>query len=127
MPSNQTKKFNILKLLLLLAPPIFTFVFSIILMPMTDSLYVTTWHIALMILGFAVLPLTFMLFKDFSSGGYFLSKTIGILLLSIIIWTLTYIGVCRFNKLFLIIVLAAITIFCYAFPPLLKNTKDKKF
>ena len=127
MPNNQTKKNNILKLLLLLVPPVFTFVFSIILMPMTDSLYVTTWHIALMILGFSVLPLTFMLFKDFSSGGYFLSKTVGILLLSVIIWTFTYIGVCRFNKLFLIIVLAAITVFCYAFPPLLKNTREKIF
>ncbi len=127
MPNNQTKKFNILKLLLLLVPPVFTFLFSIILMPMTDSLYVTTWHIALMILGFAVLPLTFMLFKDFSSGGYFLSKTIGILLLSTLVWTFTYIGVCRFNKLFLIIILAAVTVFCYAFPPLLKNTREKIF
>ena len=113
MRTNKPVKFNYLKLLLLLTPPIFTFLFSICLMPMVDTLNVTVWHIALMIFGFVALPLTTYIFKDFGSGGYFLSKTVGILSISLLTWTFTYLGIWRFNKLFLIAVMLAFAVLLY--------------
>ena len=117
-------KFNILKVLGLLFPPVFTLIFSLILMPVKDSLFVTTWHIALMIFGFSVLPLTLMLFRNFSSGGYFLSKTIGILLISLLVWTFTYLGLFRFNRLFIIIFMLAVTAVGFLTSRFLKNTGE---
>ena len=111
--------------LALLVPPILTFLFSICLMPVIDSLNVAIWHTALMIFGFCVMPLTMLLFREFSSGGYFFSKTIGILLVSLLVWTTTYIGIGRFNKVFIIITMALIAIASYLIPKTRKAFLDK--
>ena len=125
MRTNKPVKFNYMKLLLLLTPPLFTFVFSICLMPMVDTMNVTIWHMALMIFGFAALPITTYFFKDFGSGGYFLSKTVGILSVSLFVWTFTYLGIWRFNKVFLIITLLALAALAYGLSITRKNFLSK--
>lgn len=114
-----TPEFKWAKLLLLFIPTVFTLLFSLIVkMPVTDAMNVTFWQLALMIFGLAALPLTFYFFSKFSNGGYFFSKTMGILIVALFVWTLTYMRIYRFSLIFIMIALMALAAFCYAYKPL---------
>ena len=59
-----------LRLLWLLFPTAFTFVFSYCLMGKVDALHVTVWQSALLIFSAVGLPLCFYFFKNFKNGGF---------------------------------------------------------
>lgn len=105
---NPAKKLT--KLFLLVVPTAVTFLLSLALMGMTNAAYVTLWQASLLIFSIIGLPLCMWFFKDFANGGYSLSKSIGLLSTSLLIWTLTYMKIYSFSQLFIILAMVIILV-----------------
>lgn len=74
---------------------------------------VITWWAIMLITSMAVFPLTLLLFRHFTDRGWIFSKTLGLFLLSLILWTMNVAHILRFNRTGLFIVLAGLAILCY--------------
>lgn len=114
-----------LKLLLLLIPTAITFLLSWFLMDTVNAMYVTVWQSTLLIFTIVGLPICFWFFKDFNNGGYSLSRSIGILLTSLIVWTLTYLKIYSFSQIFIIVAMLAIIIALLLIKPIRNNLLNK--
>lgn len=119
----ENKKY--LKLLLFLIPIAGVYLLSLILMSPSDAGNMLYWYVTLLVFGLAAMPITFSLFKKFSGGCAFLSKVIGILLVAVTIWLLTYIKIYRFSRLTILITLLALFLASYGIPSLRKNFTSK--
>ena len=53
---------------------------------------VFTWWFAVLVLGWAVFPIGFVLFRQLPDKGYFFSKVLGLLLLGYLSWLLGYVA-----------------------------------
>ena len=113
------------KLLYFLIPVALVLLVGTCLMGIDDTLQVLRWGLMLTIFGLAVYPLSSMLFPDLRSGGFFLSKPLGLLSVGLIVWTLTYLKIFRFNRVFIIITLIAAVAICYGIRPLRENLINK--
>ena len=114
-----------IKLTLLLIPIAVVLLAGILTMGVNDTLNVLRWVLLLMIFGLTVLPMSSFIFRSSRSGGFFLSQPLGLLTSGLIIWTFTHIGIMRFNRIFIIIVMAAVTVFCYWFKPFRESLVSK--
>ncbi|MCR5060960.1 MAG: hypothetical protein K6A80_08035 [Saccharofermentans sp.] len=83
-----------------------------------DTKYVLIWCAYLLLCGVAVLPLGAYIFRNAGSGGFILSQTMGVILVSIFVWTFTYIKIYRFNRILVFVAVFLIGIACYVIPPL---------
>lgn len=118
--SAQTKRIHLttvfqepVKLLYLLIPVAAILLLGTWLMGITDALNVLRWSLMLTIFGLAVYPLSARFFGNTGSGGFFLAKPLGIILVGVTVWTLTYMHIFRFNIIFIIVALVLITAICY--------------
>ena len=116
---------NPIKLLLLIIPTAVPFLLSLILMGMENAATVTIWQATLLVFSIVGLPLCMWFFKDFANGGYSLSRTIGLLATSLIIWTLTYMKIYLFSRIFIILAMVIVLVACLAYKPLRDNTVEK--
>lgn len=91
----------------------------------SDLLYVLEWFLVLLLFGLASLPITFTIFKNFGSGGYIMSKPIGILSIALVIWTLAYIDIIPFSRASIIVMLIILFGVSYGIKPLRDNFLSK--
>ena len=64
----------------------------------TNRLPVLAWLGALQLIALATLPLTFVVFRPLSDRGYLLGKTLGILLVGLIVWLLASLQWMAFSR-----------------------------
>lgn len=78
-----------------------------------DYQYMLLWWTCIFIIGLVFLPLTSILFTKFFDKGYLFSKTIGIVILSYLIWLLSSIKLVPFNRVTVIgaLIAAALVFF----------------
>lgn len=122
MSGNTKTGFKNAKLLpLLLIPALILLALGSALMGVSDGMQVFYWAATMFILSMSVLPITFYLFRNFDSCGYIMSKALGILLPGLLVWTLTYLKIYRFNRIGILIMVLLLAAFSYGFKPLREN------
>ena len=120
-----TSSINPLKILYLLIPLLAALIIGSTTMGTSDTMNVISWILVLMVFGIAALPLSAYLFKNSNSAGFFLSQPLGLILVSVVIWTFTYIGIFRFNRIFIIAIILAMGCICYLIKPLRHNLVNR--
>lgn len=111
--------------LFLLIPFAIAAILGICTMGMTDTAYCLWWAVFLLLIGFATLPLAAKLWENFSSGGFFLSQPLGLVLTCLVLWTLTHFKICRLNILCIIISALIVAACCYI-PKTFRESLAKK-
>ena len=84
----------------------------------TNRLPVLAWLGALQLIALVTLPLTFVVFRPLSDRGYLLGKTLGILLVGLIVWllaSLQWMAFSRASIAFAIALIAALSLGILAF------------
>ena len=77
---------------------------------MPDFSLIFIWWLTIFLVGTVLLPLTFLIFKNFADRGYIFSKVLGILLSTYLIWLLGSLHLLPFYKMSLVLVLMALAI-----------------
>ncbi len=122
---NDSLFANPWKFFLILIPVVILFITGSILMGVSETSPIVLWFMTLMLIGIAAYPLSAWLFKTNGSGGFFLSQPLGLILAGLIVWTLSYIKIFRFNLLCIIIALVAIAAVSYGVKPLRDNLIER--
>jgi len=76
----------------------------------SDFGYILLWWLIISILGFSVLPISSIIFKNFQDKGWGLSKTLGILLISYLTWLAASVHILPLSQLSIIFVLALVSV-----------------
>ncbi len=97
------------------------FLFGGILMGMSETLPVVIWFITLMLIGLTAFPISAYLFKNSGSAGFFMAQPMGLILAGLIVWTLSYLKIFRFNLLCVILALLILCGISYGVRPFRKN------
>ena len=71
------------------------------------------WAFFLLLIGIVTLPLATKLWENFSSGGFFLSQAMGLILTSLVLWTLIHIKIFRLNVLCIFLSALIVALCCY--------------
>ncbi|MCQ2532733.1 MAG: DUF2298 domain-containing protein [Saccharofermentans sp.] len=108
------------KILYILIPIIIALYIGNMTMGSSDTFEVIRWILVMMLFGFAFFPLSSFIFKKSCSGGFIFGESLGILTVSLVSWTLGYIGILPFTRTTIIILLIISTAICYAVTPLRK-------
>jgi len=91
----------------------------------SDTVKVLLWSMLLFLFGVGVFPLAAKIFGKFGSGGFILSQAMGIILTSLLVWTLSYIGIYRFNIPFVIGAFVLLSAVCWGLKPLRESAVSK--
>ena len=110
---SSLQRFDFKKLLLLLIPLVFSILPGILLMGINEALCVFRFEAVLLVFGIAAFPLASEVFPLSRNAGLTLSKPLGILICSLLVWTLTYIKIARFNIYFIFLSLIALAAVSY--------------
>ena len=102
-----------LRFFFLLVPFVIAFLLGIFTMGAKDTSLCLWWAVFLLLIGFVTLPLAAKLWGNFSSGGFFLSQPMGLVLTCLVLWTLTHLKICRLNLLCIIISALIVAACCY--------------
>jgi len=87
-----------------LLPVVLAVTLSYYLLPGDQAAYLSWWA-ALLVFGIGAFPVTAWLFSSFRGKGYGFAKAAGILAVSFVLWTLCYLQVTRFTRVWIIIFL----------------------
>jgi YYY domain-containing protein len=68
------------------------------------------WFLTIYLLGILMFPLSFVIFKPLSDRGYFLSKPLGLLIISYTVWMLSSLHILPFSKSSILFVMAIVVI-----------------
>lgn len=98
---------------LILIPFAIAALIGICTMGAKESLYALWFACFLMLIGLVTLPLAAKLWSNFSSGGFFLSQPLGLILTCLVLWTLTHLKLFRINMLFIILSALIVAACCY--------------
>ena len=113
------------KFVLFVFPFVIEAVIGLFTMGGRDTVSVLSWSILLFLFGIGVFPLAVKIFGKFGSGGFILSQVMGIILTSLLVWTLTYIGISRFSLPFVIGGYVLISAVCWGLKPLRESALSK--
>jgi len=102
----QPAKISLLGLLWLFLPLFAALLLSLVLKD--DQAAFLEWWITLFAFGAAAFPFTSLLFSGFHGKGYGFAKSLGLLSTSFILWTLCYIGIVPFNRIWVILILVVV-------------------
>ena len=102
-----------LRFLFLLVPFAIAGILGICTMGTGDMSLCLWWSVFLLLIGFVSLPLAAKLWGDFSSGGFYLSQPLGLVLTCLVLWTLTHLKICRINILCIVISALVVAAVCY--------------
>ena len=83
------------------------------------------WAFCLLLIGLVTLPLATKIWEKFSSGGFFLSQALGLILTSLVLWTLTHLKLFRLNVLCILLSALIVGVICYAPKTFRKSLTDK--
>jgi len=95
------------------------FLFSLLLIG-GDTLFVAIWWLSLLVIGSVFLPLTVKVFDSFFDRGYIYSKTVGLVILTFLIWLLSSLKILPFNSISIYLLIAIVFTVIYV---LLKGYK----
>jgi len=90
--------------------------FSLSFMLKDNSFQFLIWWAALLLLGIGAFPLTSWLFSSFHGRGYGFSKAVGILAVSFVIWTLSYVKLLGFTRIWILFFLIILFIVSWGIP-----------
>ena len=102
-----------LRFLLILVPFVIAALTGVCTMGATDTAYCLWWVAVLMLIGFVTLPLAAKLWENFSSGGFFLSQPMGLVLTCLVLWTLTHFKIFKINVISIILSALIVAACCY--------------
>ena len=91
------------------------------LLGIEDTKSVLMFAAFMFLCAMAVLPLGTYIFRGAGSCGFILTQTLGIVAVSLFVWTLTYIKCYRFSTLFVYLAILIIGVICYSIKPLRQN------
>ena len=114
-----------LRFLFLLVPFVIASLLGIFTMGANDTSLCLWWSVFLLLIGFVTLPLAAKLWENFSSGGFFLSQPMGLVLTCLVLWTLTHLKIFRLNILCIIISALIVAACCYI-PKSFRDSLKKK-
>jgi len=109
------------KAILITIPFIITLFLGWWLLGIDDVRSVLMWGAFLFLCTLAVLPIGTYLFRGTGSSGFILTTTLGIIAVSLFVWTFTYIGIYRFTTILVYVALLIIGIISYMIKPLRNN------
>lgn len=121
----KAKSQNYYQYLLLLVPFAVILIIGLLSMGASDTFLVLRWAALMTVFGIACLPLGAKLFNRMPGGGFILTQTLGILAVSLFVWTFTYIGVYRFNYPLVLIAVLLLAGACYGIKSLRTGLIDK--
>lgn len=113
------------KFVLFILPFLIEAVIGFFTMGSGDTISVLSWSLIIFIFGIGVFPLAAKIFNRFGSGGFVLSQALGIILTSLLVWTLTYMKAARFNLPFVIGAFVLLSAVCWGIKPLREAAFDK--
>ena len=111
---------------LLLIPFAIAAVIAICTTGAKEGMLALWWAFVLFIFGIATLPLAVRLWGKFSSGGFFLSQAMGLVLTCLVLWTLTHLKLCRTNLICIALSFLIVAAFCYVPKSLRKGFIEKR-
>lgn len=79
---------------------------------------VIAWLLAIQLMAFAVLPLVCRMFAPFLDMGYPLSKTLGLVLVTFVVWAASNAGLCYFTQPTILICMALTAAACWTLNPI---------
>lgn len=101
------------RFLFLLVPFVLATILGFCTMGTGDTSLCLWWAVVLLLAGTVTLPLSTRLWGDFSSGGFFLSQPLGLVLTCLVLWTLTHFQLFRLNIPCIIISALIVAACCY--------------
>ena len=114
-----------LRYFLLLFPFAIATILGLLTMKSQDTASCLWWAFCLLLIGLVTLPLATKIWEKFSSGGFFLSQALGLILTSLVLWTLTHLKVFRLNVLCILLSALIVGVICYAPKTFRKSLTDK--
>ncbi|MBR4403533.1 MAG: hypothetical protein IKT10_00305 [Clostridiales bacterium] len=114
-----------LRYFLLLFPFAIATILGVLTMKSQDTASCLLWAFFLLLIGLVTLPLATKIWEKFSSGGFFLSQALGLVLTSLVLWTLTHLKVFRLNILCIFLSALIVAAICYAPKTFRKSLTDK--
>ncbi len=111
--TSSLQLFNKTRLLYLLIPVLAYLLPGIVLMGWSEQFYVIRFLLTVLVFSLASYPLAVRLFPLSRSGGFVLSKPLGILACALAVWTLAYLQIGRINIIFIIISIAGLAFACW--------------
>ena len=123
--SNPADNNSPLRYLMLLAPFLVILIAGLPTVGSSEALYVLLWYAILFIFALVMLPVAFKIFASFGSGGFMASRVMGLVTVSLVVWTLSYMKIFRFNYVFVLIAIVLVAFLCY-FPKSLRAALIKK-
>ena len=114
-----------LRYLMLLTPFLVILLAGIATVGSADTIRILLWYAILFLFSLVMLPVAFKIFGKFGSGGFFASKVLGLVTVSLVIWTLTYMRIFRFNYVFVIIAFLLVGFLSY-FPKSFRSNLMEK-
>ncbi|MEI8200036.1 MAG: DUF2298 domain-containing protein [Eubacteriales bacterium] len=113
-PSLIPEKIKPIRFLLFLIPVALAFFLSFMLKD--DQPRYLLWWAALLVFGIGAFPVTAWLFSAFRGKGYGFSKAIGILAVSFVLWTFSYLQLIGFTRFWIIFFLAVLFFVSWGIP-----------
>ena len=87
---------------------------------------VLQWWLIFLLMGLGFLPLTTYVFRGFDDGGWMFAKTIGLFLVSWLVWTLNCTGLALFQQSTIVITLLVLAAVNYAALFIFRKMRTKR-
>jgi len=114
-----------LRYFLLLIPFALATMIGMLTMKGKDTASCLWWAFFLLLIGLVTLPLATKIWGQFSSGGFFLSQPLGLVLTSLVLWTLTHFKILKLSIIGILISALIVGIICYAPKTFRKSLTEK--
>ena len=113
------------RFLLIFIPFIIAYITGAFTMGLDDTAVCIWWGAFLLLAGLITLPLAARLWGSFSSGGFFLSQPMGLILTCFLLWTLTHLKLFKINLICIIVSAVIVGLCCYLPKSLRKSLTEK--
>ena len=113
------------KLLFLLLPLVTILGLASFLMGPSNAILLLRWYLILFMSGMISFPFACRIFGGHGTGGFFPAKIMTLLGTSLIVWTLTYLKIFKFNTFFVFFSIAVIGALSYTFKGSRKALMEK--
>lgn len=90
----------------------------------SDLFTILQWYFYLLVIGAIFLPVALRIFKGFYDKGYLFSKTLGIAVLSYVVWLLSIFKAASFSRLTIAFVMLTAALLIYSNKHARKNVKE---
>ena len=123
--STEKSAFDQIKVIFLVLPVVTILILSSLLMGDKNTIILLRWYLMLIIFGIVSFPFASYIFKGHPTGGFFPAKVMSLMGTSLLVWTLTYLKLFKFNTIFVVAAMIIIGIACYV-PRVFRDSLAKK-